>query len=394
MKRKSSRQNILLAYGSSYPSGSRIASGALRRLADLPEWDVTVMNYKNQGFLRSVRTLSRKHPFDGIIAETSVPLTGGLRKALPKAVVVNAALPTAEQSNFGCIVDNAAIAKAAAATLVRLAPHHFAYVGVRSSAHAIAHSSARAQHFQRILADRGHGSSLLFADDPLLGQKLAALPKPIGIFAYNDRTAALVLSHCRALGIAVPDQASVVGVDNDPDICENTRPPLTSVSPDFEKAGRLAVEIMSAALRGQTPALHRAFGICGVVERGSTQSARTGSRMVTVVRELLRRHYAEKLTLQHLASRLKISTRLLSLRFREITGRSVHEELDEIRLTKAHRLLESQTSPIKAVATTCGFPSVENFYRRYRRRFGQTPRQSTTNRAENARNGEFNGGSP
>ena len=136
----------------------------------------------------------------------------------------------------------------------------------------------------------------------------------------------------------------------------------------------MAVEVMSAALseRRRTPRLK--FGVSGVVERSSTQSGKTGSRMVSEAREILRRRYGERLSLELIAGELNISPRLLSLRFREITGGTVHAELEEIRLAAARQLLKSRTQPVKAVASACGFPSLENFYRRYRHRYGQTPR--------------------
>ena len=142
-------------------------------------------------------------------------------------------------------------------------------------------------------------------------------------YAYNDITAAKVLSELHALGVQVPEQAAVIGVDNDPDICENTRPPLSSVDPDFEAAGRMAVEVLSAALseRRRIPILK--FGVSGVVERRSTQSGKTGSLMVSEAREILRRRYGERLSLELIAGELNISPRLLSLRFREITGGTV-----------------------------------------------------------------------
>ena len=92
------------------------------------------------------------------------------------------------------------------------------------------------------------------------------------------------------------------------------------------------------------------------------------------MRDILQREYGEKLSLGLIARRLNVSPRLLTLRFREITGHSVHEELQEIRLSAAHKMLLSRTRPVKGIAAACGFPSLENFYRRYRRRYGQTPR--------------------
>ena len=376
MKRKPTRRNILLTFDSNYSSSRRVASGALRRIAEIPDWDVTMLNFRNRGFQRSVRLLSERQPFDGVISDSGIPLSDGLSKSLRNAIFVNAVAPSQGWTHFGCVVDNAAIAEAAASSLMRLKPRHFAYVGARAHEMEDSHSRARERRFRQFLAKKGLAVSSLFVDDDRFSPDLAALLRPVGIFAYNDITAAKVLSELHALGVQVPEQAAVIGVDNDPDICENTRPPLSSVDPDFEAAGRMAVEVLSAALseRRRIPILK--FGVSGVVERRSTQSGKTGSRMVSKAREILRRRYGERLSLELIAGELNISPRLLSLRFREITGGSVHAELEEIRLAAARRMLKSRTLPVKAVAAACGFPSLENFYRRYRRRYGTTPRSA------------------
>ena len=376
MKRKPTRRNILLTFDSNYSSSRRVASGALRRIAEIPDWDVTMLNFRNRGFQRSVRLLSERQPFDGVISDSDIPLSDGLSKSLRNAIFVNAVAPSQGWTHFGCMVDNAAIAEAAASSLMRLKPRHFAYVGARAHEMEDSHSRARERRFRQFLVKKGLAVTSLFVDDDRFSTDLAALPRPVGIFAYNDITAAKALSELHALGVQVPEQAAVIGVDNDPDICENTRPPLSSVDPDFETAGRMAVEVLSAALseRRRIPILK--FGVSGVVERRSTQSGKTGSRMVSKAREILRRRYGERLSLELIAGELNISPRLLSLRFREITGGSVHAELEEIRLAAARRMLKSRTLPVKAVASDCGFPSLENFYRRYRRRYGTTPRSA------------------
>ena len=376
MKRKPTRRNILLTFDSNYSSSRRVASGALRRIAEIPDWDVTMLNFRNRGFQRSVRLLSERQPFDGVISDSDIPLSDGLSKSLRNAIFVNAVAPSQGWTHFGCMIDNAAIAEAAASSLMPLKPRHFAYVGARAHEMEDSHSRARERRFRQFLAKKGLAVSSLFVDDDRFSPDLAALLRPVGIFAYNDITAAKVLSELHTLGVQVPEQAAVIGVDNDPDICENTHPPLSSVDPDFEAAGRMAVEVLSAALseRRRIPILK--FGVSGVVERRSTQSGKTGSRMVSEAREILRRRYGERLSLELIAGELNISPRLLSLRFREITGGTVHAELEEIRLAAARRMLKSRTLPVKAVASDCGFPSLENFYRRYRRRYGTTPRSS------------------
>ena len=374
MKQRLHRRKVLLTCDGEYSSSRRVISGALRRMAAMADWDVTTLGYRNRGFLRSVRLLCGKRPFDGVISDSDIPWTGGLGKMLPQAVFVSAAVPTPDWTRFGCMADNAAIADAAAAALLRLEPRHFAYVGARAHSMENSHSRLRERRFREVLAKKGCEVTTLLVDDPGFAQGLAALPKPVGIFAYNDITAAKVLSELANLGIPVPGQASVIGVDNNPDICENTRPPLSSVDPDFESAGRIATEILVAALNGRGKVPGRMFGVLGVAERESTQNVNAGNRMVAATREILRRRYAEKLTLEIIAGELHVSRRLLTLRFREITGHTIHGELDEIRLAAARRMLESRTKPVKQIAAACGFPTLENFHRRYRRRYGQTPR--------------------
>ncbi|MBR0056559.1 MAG: substrate-binding domain-containing protein, partial [Kiritimatiellae bacterium] len=47
-----------------------------------------------------------------------------------------------------------------------------------------------------------------------LGRWLEALPKPCGVFAANDIVGEEILGVCARLGIAVPDEVAVIGVDN------------------------------------------------------------------------------------------------------------------------------------------------------------------------------------
>ena len=47
-----------------------------------------------------------------------------------------------------------------------------------------------------------------------------------------------------ANGITVPDELAVIGVDDDPVICERTSPSLTSIGLDFEQGGFLCAQLL------------------------------------------------------------------------------------------------------------------------------------------------------
>lgn len=65
-----------------------------------------------------------------------------------------------------------------------------------------------------------------------------------GIFAVCDAVAFGVLDVLQEAGIAVPDQVRLVGFDGIP-ASEITNPPLTTIEPDLDMAGRLLVEAVT-----------------------------------------------------------------------------------------------------------------------------------------------------
>ena len=99
MKRKSSRRNVLLTYDSDYSSSRRIVSGALRRISEIPDWNVTTLNFRNRGFQRSVRLLAERQPFDGVIMwnwwEKNVP-------QIPAKFEILKKLSPNQRRMFGC----------------------------------------------------------------------------------------------------------------------------------------------------------------------------------------------------------------------------------------------------------------------------------------------------
>jgi DNA-binding LacI/PurR family transcriptional regulator len=79
---------------------------------------------------------------------------------------------------------------------------------------------------------------------------LAADPPVTGICAFNDELAMAVLAGARRLGLRVPDDIAVVGVDDVP-AAAVADPPLTTVVQDFAAIAEHHVRSVVAALAGQ-----------------------------------------------------------------------------------------------------------------------------------------------
>lgn len=98
----------------------------------------------------------------------------------------------------------------------------------------------------------------------------------------------------------------------------------------------------------------------------------------------LRRHYAEPLRVEALASAAHMSPSTLHQRFKAVTAMSPLQFQERLRLQEARRLMLSDGLDAAAAAHRVGYESPSHFSREYRRLFGAPPRRevSTAQAAE------------
>jgi DNA-binding LacI/PurR family transcriptional regulator len=109
--------------------------------------------------------------------------------------------------------------------------------------------------------------------EPYLQPLLSGPESPTAIVAANDMNAFAVLSACRALGLSVPKDLSVIGFD-DATFSVHSYPALTTVRVNKGQMGRLAVRQLTArieeAREGATPLPSAIFVVpVSLVERES-----------------------------------------------------------------------------------------------------------------------------
>lgn len=95
-------------------------------------------------------------------------------------------------------------------------------------------------------------------------------------------------------------------------------------------------------------------------------------RAVSLVRDYLEDHFAERITLPQLAAQTALSPFHLVRVFRRATGITPHAYLDSVRIWHAQRLLE-RGEALASVAFATGFSSQSHFTERFRRTLGITP---------------------
>lgn len=96
------------------------------------------------------------------------------------------------------------------------------------------------------------------------------------------------------------------------------------------------------------------------------------------VQQYLVEHPEARTTIEELAAIAYMSPRNLTRTFRNITGTSVGEYRERLRMARAQTLLETSSMRIDTVARECGFRNARQLRRVWKKHHGQSPRESRT----------------
>ena len=280
--------------------------------------------------------------------------------------------------------DHEAIGRLAAEHLLSLGLRHFAYYGIEGPWY----SEARERGFVRRLGEAGFPCSVhrqpvsggisqsWYKRHARLARWLSGLPKPAGILAVHDYRARVVVELCGQLGLAIPDEVAVLGVDNDPTTCDYCVPSLSSVSRDPFACGMAAASLLDRLMKGlPAPARDTLVPPEGVVERRSTDRFYDDDPVVRRVVDYAVAHAGEAFSVTEMGKRLKMSRRLIELRFRDRLGVTPHSYLQQRRVNRAKVLLldAAENRSLGEVAAASGFGCVRAFREAFRAVTGYTP---------------------
>lgn len=103
-------------------------------------------------------------------------------------------------------------------------------------------------------------------------------------------------------------------------------------------------------------------------------------RQEHAVREYVHAHLHRRLSLDELADAAGLSKFHFARCFRGSTGTTPHEFVLRCRVDRARLMVERTRTPLREVATTCGFSDQSHMNRQFRRRLGATPGQMRARR--------------
>jgi LacI family transcriptional regulator len=203
---------------------------------------------------------------------------------------------------------------------------------------------------------------------------IAALERPAGVLCASDRRARYFVRCCQRAGIAVPDDASVVGVDNEEFVCALEPPALSSIPQSNERIGYEAAGILDSLMRGEAIASAPVLiPPDRVITRASSDLFGHGDPLIErAVRFIVSRAH-ENIGVADVARAAGVSRRTLEMRFVAALGRTPGTQIARARLDRAKMLLRNTDIPVKQVARSSGFRYASYLTSQLRRECGLSP---------------------
>ncbi|MEZ5329135.1 MAG: DNA-binding transcriptional regulator [Verrucomicrobiales bacterium] len=203
---------------------------------------------------------------------------------------------------------------------------------------------------------------------------LRSLPKPVAIMLARDDGGLVVLDACREVGLLVPEQVSVLGVDNDRPLCDMTTPPLSSVRVGHREVGYRAALLLDKRMAGDDLAEDLLLvPPLGIVTRRSSDAHAIHDENVANGVHYIHENLTQEITNESLARIAGMSRTLFQQRFRHEMGKTIRNYVTDTRLGRAKALLTKSDLSLAEIAWRVGFKRQEYMGHVFKTRLGVTP---------------------
>ena len=324
--------------------------------------------------------------FDGIIARIADDRLAE-RLARSGVPVVDVFCQKVRPGIAGVDSDHRRIGRVAREFFVERGFRHTAYCGVPgttfSDVRGDAFSTDRTFVYQR-KSTRPIDESQFFAeradrtpDARELKGWLKKLPKPVAVFCCNDLRAIQLQQAARAIGLRVPEDVAILGVDNDTILCSFAEIPTSSIDPNAFQVGYAAARILRAMML-EKPArrMHRIHFVRPgrLIERNSTELMPVDPPWLGEILMHIERNMRRPVTASEIFKRAGRSGTYVESVFRKKLHTSVQAYVTSVKMREAKRLLADRSLRISEIAYLCGFSSPQYFCRAFTAAFGCNPK--------------------
>jgi LacI family transcriptional regulator len=189
---------------------------------------------------------------------------------------------------------------------------------------------------------------------------LRALPKPCGLFVVSDQFAPLLFEAARRAQLKIPEEMSVLGVDNDAPFCSLCNPPLSSLEPNHLQVGYHAAAFLDAWMRdGAMPGQVIEVPPGRIFERRSSSELAVNDAALAAALHEISLRACSGLSVDEVARAAGTSRSVIQRKFRQTLKRTVGESILAVKLRSARELLMDTQHSIPRIAELAGFGSQE-----------------------------------
>lgn len=203
---------------------------------------------------------------------------------------------------------------------------------------------------------------------------LQNLPKPCGLMAANDSRARIVLEACRKSTIRVPEDLAVIGVDDDPLMCELSNPPLSSIIQGTDQLGYEACKLLDRMMDGKMNIKSKVIPPRGIKIRHSSDVIALNDKLISEAITFIRKNAYSGIQVEDVSRFSQISRSTLEKKFKRELNQTVHETITTVKFKKACELLKESSLSIQDISFKCGFNTVQYMSKVIKDRTGKTPK--------------------
>lgn len=245
-------------------------------------------------------------------------------------------------------------------------------------------SKKRAEGFRQEVEKQG-GNYYYFESEVLHGVQwsrihvdldnwLQSLPKPVGLLACDDSFALQVSEMCKINNIDIPNELSLIGVDNDELICSLSHPSISSIITNDEQGGYDTGRMLHHLIMNKK---NIPFNInidpIRIELRKSTEKYNISDENLLKIVDYVEKNINTDLTINKLLEKVPLSRRSLEIKFRDVLGISLYKFILEKKMEYVSDLLLKTDKDILDIAIEVGFSDVRNVYRLFKKNKGYTP---------------------
>lgn len=255
---------------------------------------------------------------------------------------------------------------------------NLAYFGVRG----VVWSEERMQGFRHSVDESGGTLNFLIVDNynkerDKVVSWLHSLAKPTALFACDDAYALFLSETCKVENIQVPNEISILGVDNDELLCQISDPQISSIELKVEEGGYILGEVLDKEISSSgSHSFSLAIKPGEVIERGSTKIFNICDPRIDEVVKFIDRNYDRGITMEDILGTVPMSRRSLEVHFKKEFGNmTIYQYLLRLRIKKFASLLGTSNLSLEQISSMSGLSYNSNISRNFKKYYGCSPRE-------------------